>query len=216
MNLSKDKFNFVITMSILFAIIVITCISSVNAFGNRDYLHRWMFSPYDVKHHQKYLTIVMHQLIHADYLHLIFNMLSLYFLGSILESQWIMESGRVTGEVHFLMLYIFGGVFATILPYMRNQDNPNYRSLGASGAVSAVIFASIVWNPTMELMIIFLPIPIPAYLFGPIYLAFEYWADKKNTSGIAHDAHIGGALFGIIFALFINIDKGKQFLDLLF
>jgi membrane associated rhomboid family serine protease len=175
-----------------------------------------MFSPYDVKHHQKYLTIVMHQLIHADYLHLTFNMLSLYFLGSILESQWMMESGRVTGEIHFLMLYVFGGVFATILPYMRNQDNPNYRSLGASGAVSAVIFASIVWNPTIELMIIFLPIPIPAYLFGPIYLAFEYWADKKNTTGIAHDAHIGGALFGIIFALFINIDKGKQFLDLLF
>ena len=105
-------------------------------------------------------------------------MLSLYSLGSIPESQWMMESGRVTREIHFLMLYIFGGVFATILPYMRNQDNPNYRSLGASGAVSAVIFASIVWNPTMELMIIFLPIPIPAYLFGPIYLAFEYWADK--------------------------------------
>lgn len=203
-------------ISVVFSTILLTSVISIYAFGNREFFHKWMFSPYDMKHHQKFGSLFMHQLIHADYMHLIFNMLSLYFLGSILEQQWIIEFGSTQGQLKFVMLYVFGGAIATLIPYLRNQDNPSYRSIGASGAVSAVIFASIVWNPTMELMLIFLPIPIPAYLFGPLYLAFEYWADKKSNSGIAHDAHIGGAIFGILFALFTNIDKGKEFLDLLF
>ena len=203
-------------ISFVFAIIIITSAISIHAFGNRSFMNKWMFSPFDMKHHQNILPMFMHQLLHADYMHLIFNMLSLYFLGSILEQQWMMEFGAAQGQTKFILLYVFGGATATLIPYLRNRDNPSYRSLGASGAVSAVIFASIVWNPTMELMLIFLPIPIPAYLFGPLYLAFEYWADKKSTSGIAHDAHIGGAIFGILFALFTNIDKGKEFLNLLF
>ena len=203
-------------ISIVFTIILITSGVSIYAFGNRSFFTQWMFSPYDLKHEQKIGPMFMHQLLHADYMHLIFNMLSLYFLGSILEEQWIIEYGKTAGQTKFILLYVFGGATATLIPYLRNQDNPSYRSIGASGAVSAVIFASIIWNPTMELMLIFLPIPIPAYLFGPLYLAFEYWADKKSNSGIAHDAHIGGAIFGILFALITNIEKGKDFLDLLF
>ena len=82
--------------------------------------------------------------------------------------------------------------------------------------MSAVIFAAILWDPQMELMIMFLPIPIPAYIFGPLYLAFEYWADRRGGTGIAHDAHIGGAIFGVLYVLIINIDKGKEFLSALF
>jgi membrane associated rhomboid family serine protease len=126
------------------------------------------------------------------------------------------EYGTVSGELHFIVLYILGGVFATLIPYMRNQDNIHYRSLGASGAVSAIIFAAIIWNPTMQLGLLFIPIPIPAYIFGPLYLAFEYWADRKGGTGIAHDAHIGGAIFGVLYVLIINIDKGKEFFSLIF
>lgn len=75
--------------------------------------------------------------------------------------------------------------------FLKNQDNPTYRSLGASGAVSAVIFAAIIWNPTMSLGIMFLPFPIPAYIFGPIYLAIEYFSMRRGGTGVAHDAHIG-------------------------
>lgn len=89
-------------------------------------------------------------------------------------------------------------------------------SLGASGAVSAVIFAAILWNPTMKLHLLFIPIGIPAYIFGPLYIAYEIYMDKRGNTGIAHDAHIGGAIFGILFVLFTNIDAGKRFIDLIF
>jgi membrane associated rhomboid family serine protease len=95
---------------------------------------------------------------------------------------------------------------------MRHQNDPNYRSVGASGAVSAIIFAVIIWVPDLPLNLMFIPIPIPAYIFGVIYLAFEYYAHKKGNTGIAHDAHIGGAVLGIVYVLILNIDKGKEFL----
>ncbi|MFK7786217.1 MAG: rhomboid family intramembrane serine protease, partial [Crocinitomicaceae bacterium] len=107
-------------------------------------------------------------------------------------------------------------LFATIVPYIRNKDNPGYRSLGASGAVSAVIFAAILWNPEMRLSLFFIPIAIPAYIFGPLYLLFEFYMDKRGGGRIAHDAHIGGAIFGVLYVLIINIDKGKEFINLFF
>jgi membrane associated rhomboid family serine protease len=160
--------------------------------------------------------MIGHMFIHSDLMHLAFNMMSLYFLGSFLEKELMYTYGDTKGEVHFLVLYILGGLFATLIPYIRHQDNPSYRAIGASGAVSAVIFAAILWNPKMELMIMFLPIPIPAYIFGPLYIAFEYWADRRGGTGIAHDAHIGGALFGVLYVIIINIDKAKEFLSVLF
>jgi membrane associated rhomboid family serine protease len=154
--------------------------------------------------------------LHADAIHLMFNMFTLYFLGDLLERQFILHWGIGAGSIHFFILYFFGGIFATFLPYKRNHENMNYRALGASGAVSAVVFAAILWNPTMQLSLMFIPIPIPAYMFGPLYLLAEYYADRKGNTGIAHDAHIGGAIFGIIYVLFINIDKGKELLHLIF
>jgi membrane associated rhomboid family serine protease len=204
------------SLSLLVIIIGITVVISLNAFKDRNLTEKFLYSPYDCKHHGHYYRMISHMVIHADMTHLIFNMLSLYFLGSLLEKQFMFEYGTMNGEIHFFILYFLGGIFATVIPFARNQDNPNYRSLGASGAVSAVIFAAILWNPTMELELLFIPIPIPAYLFGPLYLAFEYWADRRGGTGIAHDAHIGGAIFGILYVLIINIDKGKEFFSQIF
>jgi membrane associated rhomboid family serine protease len=118
--------------------------------------------------------------------------------------------------VHFAIVYFFGGIFASLFPYTRNHENQNYTSLGASGAVSSVVFAAILWNPTMKLALLFLPIPIPAYIFGPLYLAFEYFALRRGKGNIAHDAHIGGALFGILYVLLIEPSKGSEFVQLIF
>ena len=197
-------------------IIIVTVLVSLNAFSKSLILDKMVYSPYRVKHEKEYYRLISHMFIHADSVHLIFNMMSLYFLGSFLENELIFSFGSIGGEVHFLILYFFGGLFSTLIPFSRNQDNSNYRALGASGAVSAVIFAAIIWSPTMKLSLLFLPIPIPAYIFGPIYLAFEYWADRRGGTGIAHDAHIGGAIFGVIYVLIINIDKGKEFLSVIF
>ncbi len=215
------------TFSILIIIIAITAITSYKAFSDAEMTGKLIYSPYRCKHNREFYRTFSHMFIHADLTHLLFNMMSLYFLGSIFLSApaytyegidaGLMETyGVIGGQIHFLILYFVGGLFATVIPYIRNQDNPNYLALGASGAVSSVIFAAIMWNPMMELNIMFIPIGIPAYIFGPLYIAFEIYMDKRGNSRIAHDAHIGGAIFGIVYVLFVNIDKGKQLIDLIF
>lgn len=215
------------TLNVLIIIILITVGVSIKAFNDRGLMDKLMFKPYESNHSKKYLGFFSHALIHADWGHLLFNMMSLYFLGSVflsaecgvyqdIDCGLIETFGPITGQLHFLMLYVLGALFATLIPYIRQQDNPGYRSLGASGAVSAVIFAAIIWNPGMVLNLMFIPFDIPAYVFGPLYLLYEYFADKKGGSGIAHDAHIGGALFGIVYVLIINVDKGKEFISYFF
>ncbi len=203
-------------IQVVYILLIVTTFISLSAFSNQRFTDKYSYSPYDIKHRHEYVRIVAHMFIHADWIHLMFNMFTLYFLGDLLERQFMFHWGPLAGSTHFLILYFFGGIFATILPYKRNHENPHYRALGASGAVSAVVFAAIVWNPTMQLSLLFIPIPIPAYLFGPLYLIAEYYADKRGNTGIAHDAHIGGAIFGIIYVLFINIDKGKELMNLIF
>ena len=174
-----------------------------------------MYVPYEVKYNKAYYRMLSHIFIHADWTHLSFNMISLYFLGSFLETQWSYEFGLM-GNYYFIILYFGGALIATVWPYYRNSENPAYRSLGASGAVSSVVFATMLWYPQLELYLMFIPIPIKAYILGPLYLAVEYYSMKRGGTGVAHDAHLGGALFGILFVLLIDSNKGIEFLALLF
>jgi len=189
---------------------------SSQVFKSNALRDKLILSPYLIKHDGQWYRLFSHSWIHADWQHLIFNMASLYFLGDLILNNWIDLYGDIKGNGLFLFLYIAGGVAATIFSYLKNQDNSSYRALGASGAVSAVIFAAILWNPTMRLGILFIPFPIPAYIFGPLYLLIEYFAMRNIKTGVAHDAHLGGALFGILFVLFLNLDKGKEFVNLFF
>jgi membrane associated rhomboid family serine protease len=218
-------------LNILTIILIVTVIISLVALNNQEILNRYMFIPYDVKHHKRYGRYVTHMFVHADMGHLAFNMFSLYFLGNFLltigpdqvlagngvDYGLMYHYGPWNGQLHFFILYFAGGIVATIIPYVRHQDNMHYRSLGASGAVSAVVFAAIFWNPNAQLQLIFLPgLPFPAWLFGLVYLGFEFYMDRKGGGRIAHDAHIGGALFGILYILIINIDKGREFFQAIF
>ena len=199
----------------LLLIISLNVLISYRSFDNQ-LMEKLLFSPYLIKYNNQWYRLFTHSWIHADWQHLIFNMASLYFLGDLILNNWLDLYGDIKGTGLFLFLYIAGGVAATIFPYLKNQDNSSYRALGASGAVSAVIFAAILWNPTMKLGILFIPFPIPAYIFGPLYLLIEYFAMRNIKTGVAHDAHLGGALFGILFVLFLNLDKGKEFVNLFF
>lgn len=203
-------------MSLVLLILISTGLISWQAFQNSQLKERFLFIPYTVKRSQEFHRLFSHLFIHADITHFAFNMLSLYSLGLMFEQQLNFSYGFSVGSIHFLLLYFLGGLASASVIYIRNQNNPSYRSLGASGAVSAVIFASIIWNPTMSLMIMFIPIPIPAYLFGPIYLLIEFFALRRGGTGIAHDAHIGGALFGVLYVLILDFEKGRQFFDLIF
>lgn len=200
-------------INILTLIIVITVIISMQAMNNGEMKEKLMFSPYLVKHNNQGYRVFSHLWIHADVAHLFFNMFSLYALGGMLESELIYDYGTYLGELHFTTIYILGGLFATMIPYIRNHENPVYQSLGASGAVSAIVFAAILWRPEMELQMMFIPIPFKAYWFGLFYLAYEIWMDKRGNTGIAHDAHIGGAILGIVYVLFINFDKLSNFVQ---
>lgn len=133
------------SFSLLIIIILTTVIVSLNAFQNRGLMDKLLYSPYRVKHNKEYYRILGHTLVHADMTHLIFNMLSLYLLGELLEQQFIFQYGQLYGELHFLFLYALGGVFATLIPYIRNHDNIHYKSIGFGGC-----FGSDFCNNIME------------------------------------------------------------------
>lgn len=202
-------------LSLILIIVILTVLISYQGFSNANFTEKSLFVPYKLKYQKEYYRVFSHIFIHADFIHLSFNMISLYFLGSLLENEWNYAFG-IQANFYLIALYFGGAVAATLWPYFRNADNPAYRSLGASGAVSAVIFAAMLWNPQIELSLFPIPIPIKAYVLAPLYLVFEYYSMKRGGSGIAHDAHIGGALFGILFVLLIDFTKGIEFLGLLF
>jgi membrane associated rhomboid family serine protease len=196
-------------------ILITTVIASVMAFSNPELRYKLMFIPYNIKHrkNQEY-RFLAHIFIHADWMHLLFNMYVLYGFGTYVE--WIFQEldPGAKGMLNYGMLYFGGALFATLVPFGRNKDNPNYLSLGASGAVSAVIFASIILIPGIEIGLFFLP-KIPGYLFGILYLAFEFYMDKRGNTGIAHDAHIGGAVFGVVYVIVTQFNQFQTFIAFL-
>lgn len=193
-------------------IIIVTVLVSLKAFKEPEFKYKWMFYPYKVKRENEQYRFLSHIFIHGDYLHLFFNMFVLFSFGRLMEIVFVHEYGQLFGSLYFIVLYFAGAFAAGLWPFFRNYDNPNYMSLGASGAVAAVLFASILWLPQGGIYLMFIPFEIPAWLFGILYLGFEYYMSKKGGTGIAHDAHFGGALFGILFILIINLDKGKEFI----
>lgn len=196
-------------------IIVVTILLSIRAFNDSGVKYKWVNYPYKMKRENEWYRTISHMFIHADYIHLFFNMFVLFSFGRMMEYMFV-ESFGIGGHFHFFLLYFLGGLAAGLWPFIRNADNPNYMSLGASGAVSAVLFASILWYPQGGIYMMFIPVEIPAWLFGILYLLFEYYMSKRGNSGIAHDAHFGGAVFGLVYVLIINFDKGKAFFSYIF
>ncbi|TXI85824.1 MAG: rhomboid family intramembrane serine protease [Crocinitomicaceae bacterium] len=198
---------------ITYTIIALTVLISMQGFNSSDFSYKMSFSPYLAKHYNQKTRFFTHMFVHADWGHLFFNMFSFYMFGRFIELELRAFYGDYLGGFHFLVLYLLGGLFSTLWPFIRNQDNDTYFSVGASGAVSAIIFSTIIWYPQLEMGLIFLPIMVPGYIFGPLYLLFEFFAFRYGKSKIAHDAHIGGALFGIVYIIIINIDKANNFVN---
>ena len=200
------------TSPITYAIILITCIISIITFSNSSVKKELILSPYKVLHEKKVWLLITHAFIHADFLHLFFNMYVLYMFGPYLELYF--EYNASLGFISYMLFYILSAIFATIPALYKNGNNPNYLSLGASGAVSAVVFAYIVLYPLRELGIILLPgIWIPGFIFGILYLMAENYMSKKKYSNIAHDAHISGSLFGVFFILFFDLKNASNFIE---
>lgn len=166
-------------------------ISLIGLYGSPKLVDRSLFRPYWLLRRKEYDTIVMSGFVHADFMHLLFNMMTFYFFAFNLE--------RYIGTVQFIVLYFAGLLISHAGTYYKQRRNPEYACLGASGAISAVLFAAIVYFPQMSLFVLPFPFPIPAPLFAVGYLAYTYYASKHPHGRINHDAHLGGALTGLLF-----------------
>ncbi len=172
-------------------IFALTIIVSVIGLSKPELVDRLLLRPYYMVRKGEYYRLITSGLVHADWWHLIFNMMTFYFFAFLLE--------RVLGQVLFLVLYLLGLVLSDLGTWIRHRNDPEYASLGASGAILAVLFASIVYFPDQSLYLFPLPIPIPAPLFAVGYLAYSWWSSRQNRGRINHDAHIGGAITGLLF-----------------
>jgi membrane associated rhomboid family serine protease len=191
-------------ISITLIIVIITSLVSIGAFSNQKLLNDLIFYPPSVKAGQWYRFFSC-GLIHADTGHLIFNMLALYLFGAGqnktgVEYIFIALFGN-NGKWIFLLMYLLALGVSLLPTYLKNINNYNYRSLGASGAVSAVVFAKILFDPINGIGLFFIPIYIAGFLFAIIYLFVSSWLDRKGGDNINHSAHIFGAIFGLAFTI---------------
>ncbi len=186
-------------LSITIIIIIITVLISVTAFNNEKIMNELIFYPPAVTDNKQYYRFITCGLIHADFFHLLFNMYAFYLFGSSVEESFAVIFGT-NGKLLYLLMYI-SALAACLLPtYSKHKHDSSYRSLGASGAVSAVIFANIMVQPLQGIGLVFVPgIFIPGFLFGLIYLGISSYLDKRGGGNINHSAHIWGALYGIAF-----------------
>ena len=199
-------------IKITYVIILITSIISIYCFNKADVNNKLMFSPYRYINDKKRWIILSHGFIHADFFHLFFNMYVLYVFAPSVESYFNITSE--IGYIYFISLYILGILFSTIPSLFKHHDNPNYFSLGASGAVSSIVFAYILIFPLRELGLVLLPgIWLPGFIFGSLYLIAEHYLSKKQYSNIAHDAHLSGAIFGIIFIILYDFNNVQKFIQ---
>jgi membrane associated rhomboid family serine protease len=195
-------------MSITVIIIIITVLISLSAFNSSKIMNDLIFYPPSVTDNHQYYRFITCGFIHADYGHLFFNMISLYFFGQFVETAFAYIFGN-GGKLLYLLMYLMALAVSLLPTYLKNKHNHYYRSLGASGAVSAVIFAGILLDPTNKIYLMFIPIGIPGFVFGPVYLLISAWMDKKGNDNINHSAHIWGALFGIVFLTVAGYMSGQ-------
>lgn len=192
-------------LSVTLIIIVLTCISSILAFNNVQLREGAIFAPYTVLRQREWHRFITSGFIHADWLHLILNMYVLYAFGDMLEKHLLPIYFGGKSHLVFVILYLLALILSDIPTFIKYRNSPGYRSLGASGAVSAIVFAAIIISPFgFEMGLLFLPIMLPAIVFGTLYLLYTIYMSKRGGDNINHDAHFYGAVCGLIFPCILD------------
>lgn len=198
-----------------YMIIAFTALISITAFSNHEWFARLQLNPYQVYHRREIHRLLTHGFLHANWTHLIVNMLVLFFFGPVVEKymQGILGPGfQQWYRLIYLLFYFAGIVVASLISLFRYRDNVWYNSVGASGAVSAVIFFYIFFNP-WERLYFYGILPVPGIIMGVLYLIYSHYMSRRGTDNVNHEAHMVGAMFGFVFPLFINIHLIQFFLD---
>lgn len=185
-------------MSITLIIVIITAVVSLAALNDQGLFSKLLFQPFVMHDGRSWYRFITHGFIHGSIMHLAVNMYVLFMFGGAVEEAYAQHTGG-SATIPYLVLYLAGIVLSSVPGYFKHRHDPEYRAVGASGATSAVVFSFILLHPDTKLMLIFLPIPMAAWIFGGLYLAYEWYMSKRGGDGIAHDAHYFGALFGIAF-----------------
>jgi membrane associated rhomboid family serine protease len=188
--------------SITNLIIAFTCGLSIWAFSNPDVLQKCKHYPYLEERHKEFYRWLTAGFVHADYAHLAFNMITLYSFGNMVESYFAQLFPM--GKSFYLVFYLLGIVLAGAPTFFKHRNNPTFASIGASGAVSAVLFAGILFVPNLKLNMMFIPIPITGWIFGILYLMYSQYASRNSQDNIDHEAHFYGAVFGFLLPIVLK------------
>ncbi len=190
------------TLNITIILIAITVWTSMRGWKNTAIQSKWMFNPYTVYHGKQYYRLLSSGFIHSNPTHLIFNMIALFFFGGVIERAYLIQFGQL-GILYYLITYIAGIAVANLKTYSKYKNSSYYNSLGASGGVASILFASILYKPTSSICLYF-AICIPAFIIGAFYLIYSYYSGKRMADNVNHDAHLYGSLFGIAFTILLR------------
>ena len=181
-------------------IVALTAIVSIQAFSNETLYGRLIFAPAHIARTKEWYRFFSYGLLHGDWMHLLFNMFAFYSFGQAVENMYhSLYPG--SGNMLYLLLYISALPISSLVDYLQHKNDTRYLAVGASGAVSAVIFSSVLIYPTGGIMIFPIPFSIPAYIFGPLFLVFSAYMSRDPNSRIGHAAHFYGAVYGLIFTI---------------
>ena len=193
---------------VTYLIVGVTALVSWRAFSDHKLLARLILWPPAISRNRQYERLVTHGFIHADWMHLLFNMFPLFFCGRVME---MFFSQRI-GPLGYLAFYLSAIVVAIMPTCIKHQKDASYRSLGASGAVSAVLFAFILLAPWERIYIMPIPIGIPAFVFGGCYIGYSIWMDRQGGGNVNHSAHLWGAVYGMLFTVMLEPQVASTFL----
>lgn len=197
-------------LSVTLIIIIFTCLTSYYGWKNPEFINKNLFTPYIIKADGAYGRFLTSGFIHKDGTHLLFNMFTFYFFGNVVESYLNYAFGQELGIVTFVLFYLIAIIIADIPTYLKEQDNPSYHALGASGGTSATVFASIILMPLSDICI-FGIFCLPGFILGILFLAYAFYKGRTGGDNINHDAHFYGAVFGILVIVLISPENALHF-----
>lgn len=190
--------------SVLLIVIVVTAIISFIAFNNQNIFEKYKFNVGAILRNKEYIRLLSAGFLHGDLMHLLFNMMTLYFFGPIVNQAF--------GDFGFLMIYFGSILLGNLFSLYLYKNQSWYSAIGASGGVSGILFASIAMIPDLGIYFFFIPIPIPGYIFGFLYFAYSVYSmlNPRQQDNIGHAAHLGGAFFGLIYAVALQPERAIE------
>jgi membrane associated rhomboid family serine protease len=199
-------------ISLTLIIILVTVGISFFAWNNGNVFYGFMMNPYEIFKQKQYWRFLTSGFIHSGYVHLGFNMFTFYFFGNVVEQIFGMAAGESNGNLLFIGFYLSAIIISDLPTAIKFRKFPGYNSLGASGAVSAMVFSSILFMPLNDICL-YAIICVPGFILGILYIIYSYYQGKNMSDNINHMAHLYGALYGIIFSLVIYPEAGPAFID---